>query len=149
MAALTMSFDAQGCRYAAAVQTNGYRVEMITESNIKQMMIPLVRQWITKVGGGKGPEHIYYFRDGVSEGQYAQVLNQEVAHMKELMTEAFGPSAAAVSLSLFSNMQPADTFFRSSTPLQSALSVIIFVSSPRIMMLRLATRMQTLFQVLL
>jgi len=99
MAALTMSFDTQGCRYAAAVQTNGYRVEMITTSNLKTMMIPLVRQWITKVGGGKGPEHIYYFRDGVSEGQYAHVLNQEVADMKKLMSEAFGPSADAVNSS--------------------------------------------------
>jgi eukaryotic translation initiation factor 2C len=97
MAALTMSFDTLACRYAATVQTNGQRVEMITDSNIKSMLVPLFKQWIAKVGGGKGPSHIYYFRDGVSEGQYAHVLNQEVADMKKALSEAFGPPAAGVS----------------------------------------------------
>jgi eukaryotic translation initiation factor 2C len=97
MAALTMSFDSLACRYAAAVQTNGYRVEMITDNNIKLMMIPLFQQWIEKVGKGKGPEHIYYFRDGVSEGQYAHVLDREVKGMKAALAEAFGRAAAAVS----------------------------------------------------
>lgn len=100
MAAITMSFDKLACRYAAAVQTNGIRVEMISDINIKLMMVPLFKQWITKVGGGRGPEHIYYFRDGVSEGQYAHVLDQEVKGMKAALAEAFGPAAAAVSSTL-------------------------------------------------
>jgi eukaryotic translation initiation factor 2C len=54
MAAITMSFDRDACRYAAAVQTNGRRVEMISPANIRGMFIPLFRQWITKVGGGQG-----------------------------------------------------------------------------------------------
>jgi eukaryotic translation initiation factor 2C len=96
MAALTMSFDSLACRYAAAVQTNGYRVEMITDTNIRLMMIPLFKQWIAKVGNGQGPQHIYYFRDGVSEGQYAHVLDREVKGMKAALAEAFGPPAANV-----------------------------------------------------
>lgn len=97
MAALTMSMDTFACRYAAAVQTNGSRVEMITKENIKSMMVPLFRQWVQRVGKGQGPAHIYYFRDGVSEGQFEHVLNQEVAQMKEVLKESFGPPAAAVS----------------------------------------------------
>lgn len=97
MAAITMSFDANCCRYAAAVQTNGRRVEMITRNNIEGMIIPLFRQWIAKVGGGKGPSHIYYFRDGVSEGQYTHVLGQEVKDMKEAIIKEFGAPAANVS----------------------------------------------------
>jgi eukaryotic translation initiation factor 2C len=54
MAAITMSFDRDACRYAAAVQTNGHRVEMISPANIRGMFIPLFRQWVTKVGGGQG-----------------------------------------------------------------------------------------------
>lgn len=96
MAAITMSFDSLACRYAAAVQTNGHRVEMITEGNIQTMMVPLFKQWIAKVGNGRGPEHIYYFRDGVSEGQYSHVLNQEVKHMKAALVQAFGPPAANI-----------------------------------------------------
>jgi len=57
MAALTMSFDRDACRYAAAVQTNGHRVEMITTNNIQSMMMPLFDRWITKVGGGKTGTH--------------------------------------------------------------------------------------------
>jgi eukaryotic translation initiation factor 2C len=96
MAAITMSFDRDACRYAAAVQTNGYRVEMITTQNIKSMMIPLFDQWIARVGGGKGPQHIYYFRDGVSEGQYLHVLEQEVKEMKKALVEKYGAPAANV-----------------------------------------------------
>lgn len=99
MAALTMSMDTTACRYAAAVQTNGSRVEMITKENIKTMMIPLFKQWIKRVGKGQGPHHIYYFRDGVSEGQFEHVLNQEVADMKDALKDAFGNPAAEVRTS--------------------------------------------------
>lgn len=97
MAALTMSMDAQACRYAAGVQTNGHRVEMLTEANINQIFMRLFGHWMAKVGGGGGPQHIYYFRDGVSEGQYAQVLEQEVRVMKRALVEKYGTPAAAVS----------------------------------------------------
>jgi len=97
MAALTMSFDKDACRYAAAVQTNGHRIEMITTNNIRTMMMPLFGQWVSKVGGGAGPSHIYYFRDGVSEGQYAHVLNQEVKDMKAAIASQYGAASAGVS----------------------------------------------------
>ena len=97
MAAITMSFDTLACRYAAAVETNGYRVEMITPGNIKNTFIPLFDRWVTDVGGGKGPQHIYYFRDGVSEGQYVHVLEQEVKEMKKVLFEKYGPAANTVS----------------------------------------------------
>lgn len=86
MAALTVSFDRFGGRYAAACQTNGHRVEMISENNMRDMLKPLVKQWVTQVGGGRAPAQIYYLRDGVSEGQYAHVLHQEVPHIKAVMT---------------------------------------------------------------
>ncbi|KAL2072104.1 hypothetical protein VTL71DRAFT_11447 [Oculimacula yallundae] len=96
MAAVTMSFDRDCCRYAAAVQTNGYRVEMITPANINQLIIPYVKKWMAMVGGGGLPQHIYYFRDGVSEGQYSHVLNQELADMKKCMLDAFGPQTQKI-----------------------------------------------------
>lgn len=97
-AALTVSFDLMACRYAAAVKTNGRRIEMITEDNIKSMLLPLYGKWMSMVNGGKPPSHIYYFRDGVSEGQYAHVLDQEVRHMKKALAETFGDSTKNVSL---------------------------------------------------
>ena len=73
MAAVTVSFDRFGGRYAAGCQTNGHRVEMISESNWNHILKPLVSQWQSNVGGGKLPTQVYYFRDGVSEGQYVSV----------------------------------------------------------------------------
>lgn len=87
MAAMTVSLDKTCARYGAAVQSNGLRKEMITSSNIHEMLKPLVQWWIANVGEGRPPRHLYYFRDGVSEGQYAALLKQEVADIKQLMNE--------------------------------------------------------------
>ncbi|KAI6846917.1 Piwi-domain-containing protein [Hortaea werneckii] len=88
MAALTMSMDKLGIRYAANCETNGFRVEMISSDNIKNMLKPMLQTWTQNVGGGKFPARIIYFRDGVSEGQYQHVLEQEVQDMKALIRSA-------------------------------------------------------------
>ena len=88
MAAMTMSIDKLGTRYAALCQTNGFRVEMIATETINNDLKPMVKHWMSTVGGGKVPQVIVYLRDGVSEGQYAHVLNQEVADMKNLLAGA-------------------------------------------------------------
>jgi eukaryotic translation initiation factor 2C len=88
MAAMTLSMDKLGIRYAAACETNGYRVEMITTDNINTMLKPMLQSWTQNVGGGNFPKRILYFRDGVSEGQYQHVIQQEVADMKALIRSA-------------------------------------------------------------
>ena len=88
MAAMTVSTDKLATRYAAAVQTNGYRVEIITPANIKGLLLPLLKNWVNTVGAGKFPARVIYFRDGVSEGQYQHVLEQEVKDMKNMLREA-------------------------------------------------------------
>lgn len=88
MAALTMSMDQQGIRYAATAETNGYRVEMISTDNINSMLKPMFQYWTTNVNNGKFPQRIVYFRDGVSEGQYQHVLEQEVRDIKALIKTA-------------------------------------------------------------
>ena len=84
MAAVTVSMDRFGGRYAAACQTNGYRVEMITPWNLDDMLKPLFREWMMRVAGGRLPEHVIYMRDGVSEGQYEAVLQHEVRSIRSL-----------------------------------------------------------------
>ncbi|KAJ9620896.1 Protein argonaute [Taxawa tesnikishii (nom. ined.)] len=88
MAAMTVSMDKLATRYAAAVNTNGYRVEMITTENIEKMLKPLLQEWVRSVGGGRFPALIYYFRDGVSEGQFRHVLDQEIRDIKNLFKQA-------------------------------------------------------------
>lgn len=86
-AAMTVSMDRWATRYAAGVQTNGFRVEMISTRNLRDCLIPLFRNWMTDVSGGRLPDHVYYFRDGVSEGQFKNVLRTEVADLKEIFKE--------------------------------------------------------------
>jgi eukaryotic translation initiation factor 2C len=82
-AAITVSADPLFARYWADVQTNGNRVEMVTTSNIDNHFGPMAKNWMTKVGKGQPPKRVLYIRDGVSEGQYAAVLEEEVRDMKE------------------------------------------------------------------
>lgn len=95
IAALTVSMDSTCTRYAAGVQTNGYRVEMIQPKVLEETLGPLIQHWMENVSGGRMPKHVYYFRDGVSEGQYAPLLQREVADMQRIF-EAKGGSPESV-----------------------------------------------------
>lgn len=66
MAAMTMSLDKDAMRYAAAVQTNGHRVEMISRANIELMFVPMFRHWCQT--HGVAPQHIctYHVQSGYS-----------------------------------------------------------------------------------
>lgn len=86
-AAITVSMDHICARYAAAVEANGFRAEMITARNIEKMLTPLIEHWKQNIGNGKVPDQVYYFRDGVSEGQYRAVLKFEVEAMKQLFSK--------------------------------------------------------------
>ncbi|CAM1504240.1 Fc.00g018310.m01.CDS01 [Cosmosporella sp. VM-42] len=88
-AAMTMSIDPDATRYAAVCETNGYRVEILTPANIRKMFGQLANFW--RAGhGGKPPAHVIYFRDGVGEGQFAYVLDNEIAAIKEWFKNTVG-----------------------------------------------------------
>ncbi|KAK5995627.1 Protein argonaute 1-like protein [Cladobotryum mycophilum] len=86
VAAMTMSVDRDATKYAAMVETNGYRVEMLSENNINSMFGNLCKLWTAGHEGGF-PKHIIYFRDGVAEGQFAHVLDQEIGRIKAFLRE--------------------------------------------------------------
>ncbi|KAI1136441.1 Piwi-domain-containing protein [Hypoxylon sp. FL0543] len=85
MAALTMSMDKHATRFAAACETNGWRTETIQATVMHGMLPKLVKHWISI--NGTNPNHIYYLRDGVSEGQFQAVLDQEVSEMRRVFHE--------------------------------------------------------------
>lgn len=85
IAAITVSFDKRGVKYAGLVETNGQRVEMITKDNWENVFGLLCDRWMQTLGQGKAPAHLVYFRDGVSEGQYAHVLEQEVRDLRSVL----------------------------------------------------------------
>lgn len=84
MAAISVCMDTFGGRYYGACETNGDRVEIINRSNLEVMLTPLIREWMSTVGQGRAPERVYYFRDGVSAGQFQQVLEQEIFDIRSI-----------------------------------------------------------------
>lgn len=86
MAAFTMSMDRAFTRYAANCETNGNRVEIISTNIINTKLKEMVKMWAQNFAGHT-PQQVLYFRDGVSEGQFQFVLNQEVADMKQMFKE--------------------------------------------------------------
>ncbi|KAF7547263.1 hypothetical protein G7046_g9055 [Stylonectria norvegica] len=85
-AAMTMSIDRDATRYAALVETNGYRTEILTTKNVRSMFGQLAALWRPDHKNAM-PAHILYFRDGVGEGQFQYVLNSEVAAIKTFLSE--------------------------------------------------------------
>ncbi|SPO05231.1 related to argonaute like post-transcriptional gene silencing protein QDE-2 [Cephalotrichum gorgonifer] len=88
MASMVMSMDPYASRYLAAVETNNYRREMLTSANIYIFFKRLMPAWRAALKAR--PEHVIYFRDGVSEGQFSMVVESEVADMKRVMREDWG-----------------------------------------------------------
>jgi eukaryotic translation initiation factor 2C len=85
MAAITMSMDRDAIRYQAVCETNGHRVEILTPANIKSIFPNAVRRWCQK--NNCAPQHVFYFRDGVAEGQFAHVMEQEVKQIRQVLEE--------------------------------------------------------------
>ncbi|KAH6615648.1 Piwi domain-containing protein [Chaetomium sp. MPI-SDFR-AT-0129] len=87
-AAMCVSMDAEATYYNAAVQTNGWGVEILQPANMHSMLGPLADKW--RKTSNKIPQHVFYLRDGVSEGQYAHVMEFEVAEMKKVFKDVLG-----------------------------------------------------------
>lgn len=96
IAAMTMSMDRSSVKYAAFCEKNGARVELIT--NIKLMLREPFRNWVNSktAGAGKLPSNIIYFRDGVGESQYHQVLEQEIKVLRQMIDEEWPSMSHAV-----------------------------------------------------
>lgn len=90
LAAMSVSSDLQGISYWGGREVNGARKEIISETNIRDILKPFFIEWIKTVGKKSPPAIIYYFRDGVSETEYEEVLNKEVKTIRETMSKAAG-----------------------------------------------------------
>lgn len=79
IAALVASMDAHPSRYSATVRVQQHRQEIITElaSMVREMLIQFYKSTRFK------PHRIIFYRDGVSEGQFQQVLQHELRSVRE------------------------------------------------------------------
>ncbi|KAF3763069.1 Piwi-domain-containing protein [Cryphonectria parasitica EP155] len=85
LAAITMSMDPDAITYAAGCETNGYRVEIMTKDTVRRILPPMVTRWCQKMR--TAPQHVFYFRDGVSEGEFQQVLDYEIQEVRSILQE--------------------------------------------------------------
>ncbi|CAG0893312.1 unnamed protein product [Cyprideis torosa] len=79
IAAVVGSMDGHPSRYAATVRVQQHRVETIQElaSMVRDLLIQFYKSTCFK------PNRIIYYRDGVSEGQFNQVLQHELTAIRE------------------------------------------------------------------
>ncbi|KAI1826647.1 Piwi domain-containing protein [Xylaria intraflava] len=85
MAALTVSMDKTATRYAAACETNGWRDEVLHADTANSIFPDLLKAWI-KIHK-MAPAHVYYFRDGIDEGQFYTVISAEVSAFKRIFQQ--------------------------------------------------------------
>lgn len=83
IAAITMSMDRFATRYAAAVEANGYAGdEILDQKRSMDMFKPLLISWHN--AHKMPPKHVYYFRDGIDEGQFQRVIDSELEYFREV-----------------------------------------------------------------
>jgi eukaryotic translation initiation factor 2C len=71
---MTGSIDPLACRYAAVASNQTHRVEVITDT--ESMVKSLLGEY--RKGTNTLPDRIIYLRDGVAEGQFAEVIRVEL-----------------------------------------------------------------------
>eukprot|EP00250_Pteridium_aquilinum_P010933 c19724_g1_i2 orf=424-3309(+) len=74
-------------RYVARVRAQSHREEII--EYLREMVQELWHEFCKKTGSR--PDRVIMFRDGVSEGQFDEVLQREVVALKEAFEEVGGP----------------------------------------------------------
>lgn len=76
---MVATYDPSCVQYTALGAAQVATVEMIMD--FQPMMKELLKRYMEK-NNGKLPERIIYFRDGVSEGQFPQVLERDLVALK-------------------------------------------------------------------
>lgn len=95
-AAMCASMDPDAAVYDTEVQTNGFGVEILQPANMHSMLAPLAIKWRQK--NKVVPQHVFYMRDGVSEGQYAHVMEFEVGEMRKVFKEYLGGATPKITV---------------------------------------------------
>ena len=94
IAAVTASLDPYFSRYCASIKPQRHRQEVIDD--LAPTIKNLLKQWwrangIPKDANGKPvpPERIIFMRDGVSEGQFKQVIQAHLPYMQEVQEGSY------------------------------------------------------------
>ncbi|KAM7197351.1 Ribonuclease H-like domain containing protein [Rhypophila sp. PSN 637] len=92
MVGMCASIDSDLAQWPATAWSNPSRVEMLDKILVEKFKSRL-RLW-QKHNKGNLPENLLIFRDGVSEGQFATVLHQELPFLRQACTEMYKAGTA-------------------------------------------------------
>lgn len=93
IAAVVASCDLKATRFVSAVSPQDSRMELIAD--LKGMVKAHLKSFYS--GTQRKPERIVFYRDGVSEGQFAQLIQHEVSAIKNACQEIEAGYAPALS----------------------------------------------------
>ncbi|KAI8062500.1 Piwi domain-containing protein [Gongronella butleri] len=82
VAAVTASMDAFASRYASTIRVQANRTEIIAD--LANMVKDMLKTFFQSTG--QKPARMVFYRDGVSEGQFSQVLENEIAAIRTACT---------------------------------------------------------------
>ena len=85
---MTGSIDTLAARYAAVASNQTHRVEVIADA--EEMAKTLLAEY--RKATNTIPDKIIYLRDGVAEGQFAEVLRVELAAIRQAAKAIAGPT---------------------------------------------------------
>lgn len=91
IAAVVASVDANFAHYPGSIRCQTRRKEMVEE--LAEMVEERLSLWKAKNGGL--PKMMIVFRDGVSEGDYKNVLEKEVSAIRKAFVKLYGQKSAA------------------------------------------------------
>ncbi|KAK4207583.1 Piwi domain-containing protein [Rhypophila decipiens] len=91
IAAMVASIDSQLGQGPATMAQQTYSKDEVVfhEQGIKDLLEPHLGRWKTAYPKEVLPQQILVYRDGVSEGQYRQVVEYEYEHMKKVCKEVY------------------------------------------------------------
>jgi len=87
IAAVVGSLDMHCSKYAAKIMMQDSRVEIIAA--LDEAVAGLLLEFYKKTGGKK-PERIIFYRDGVADGQFQHVLDQELPLLRKACRDVSG-----------------------------------------------------------
>ena len=93
VAAVVASVDDRFNQYPASFHVQGSKQELI--DGLADMMVERLGHWKDK-NGGKYPEQVLFYRDGVSQGQYQQIMTDELPQITMAFKKTCGNANQAV-----------------------------------------------------
>ncbi|KAL6709045.1 hypothetical protein ACN47E_002172 [Coniothyrium glycines] len=97
IAGVVASVDTMFSQYPASMRTQKGRQEMVAA--LDEMIIERLQLW-SKRNGGALPNKVIVYRDGVSEGQYRIVLEEEYPCFKKAFNKVYGAESKHPKMSI-------------------------------------------------